>query len=75
MSNIIEEMYNGDLFTSGKLPPDDKDIARHWIHLLKQKVPCSKSIPKFATCSMIIRTHRLPSSTLTTEWNLLMGSG
>ena len=28
MSNIIEEMYNGDLFPSGKLNPDDNEYSK-----------------------------------------------
>lgn len=46
MSNIIEEMYNGDLFTSGKLTPDDKEYRKALDSLVEAESALLKKYPE-----------------------------
>ena len=46
MSNIIEEMYNGDLFPSGKLNPDDNEYRRALDSLVEAESALLKKYPE-----------------------------
>ena len=73
--NIIEEMYNGNLFPIGTYSNSSKEYKKAMTHLWQLRRSCWTAIRRSGNCLTSIRALRSSLSALTTGRSLWMGLG